>query len=92
MSIKQGEFTKFMLTDGRMLLINTANVDCIEIFKEQNNDLTYMKAFKQYITFEENKVFINDKYNKIDATMAFKIGLAVGEKDYESVEYLKVNK
>jgi len=34
MSIKQGEFTKFMLTDGRMLLINTANVDCIEIFKE----------------------------------------------------------
>jgi len=51
-----------------------------------------MKAFKQYITFEENKVFINDKYNKIDATMAFKIGLAVGEKDYESVEYLKVNK
>ena len=37
-SIKQGEFTKFMLTDGRMLLINTANVDCIEIFKEENNN------------------------------------------------------
>jgi len=51
-----------------------------------------MKYFKQYITFEGTKIFINDRFNKIDATMAFKIGLAVGEKDYESVEYLKVNK
>jgi len=33
-SIKQGEFTKMHLTDGRMLMINTANVDCIEIFDE----------------------------------------------------------
>ncbi len=31
-TIKQGEFTKMMLLDGRMLLVNTANVDCIEIF------------------------------------------------------------
>lgn|GEM_PF-865249 len=33
-SIKQGEFTKMMLKDGRMLMINTANVDCIEVFDE----------------------------------------------------------
>ena len=37
-SIKQGEFTKMILEDGRMLMINTANVDCIEIFNE-NIDL-----------------------------------------------------
>lgn len=33
-TIKQGEFTKMMLKDGRMLMINTANVDCIEVFNE----------------------------------------------------------
>ena len=33
-SIKQGEFTKMQLTDGRLLMVNTANVDCIEIFSE----------------------------------------------------------
>jgi len=33
-SIKQGEFTKMMLKDGRMLMINTSNVDCIEVFEE----------------------------------------------------------
>lgn len=33
-SIKQGEFTKMKLLDGRMLMINTANVDCIEVFDE----------------------------------------------------------
>lgn len=33
-SIKQGEFTKMMLKDGRMLMVNTANVDCVEIFNE----------------------------------------------------------
>ena len=32
-TIKQGEFTKMMTTDGRMLMINTSNVDCIEVFK-----------------------------------------------------------
>jgi|AntRauTorcE11897_2_1112592.scaffolds.fasta_scaffold20227_1 hypothetical protein len=37
-SIKQGEFTKMMLEDGRMLMINTDNVDCIEVFNE-NIDL-----------------------------------------------------
>ncbi|HMA79174.1 MAG TPA: hypothetical protein VKP88_08790 [Candidatus Paceibacterota bacterium] len=34
-TIKQGEFTKMMLKDGRMLMINTANVDCIEVFNEE---------------------------------------------------------
>ena len=33
-TIKQGEFTKMMLSDGRMLMINTANVDCVEVFNE----------------------------------------------------------
>ncbi len=33
-TIKQGEFTKFLLTDGRMVMINTGNVDMIEVFKE----------------------------------------------------------
>lgn len=33
-SIKQGEFTKMYLKDGRLLMINTANVDCIEVFSE----------------------------------------------------------
>lgn len=33
-TIKQGEFTKMMMTDGRMLMVNTANVDCIEVFSE----------------------------------------------------------
>ncbi|MCA9363129.1 hypothetical protein KC851_02315 [Candidatus Kaiserbacteria bacterium] len=34
-TIKQGEFTKMMMKDGRMLMINTANVDCIEVFNEE---------------------------------------------------------
>lgn len=34
-SIKQGEFTKMMLSDGRMLMINTGNVDCVEVFKQK---------------------------------------------------------
>jgi len=33
-TIKQGEFTKMKLRDGRMLLVNTRNVDCIEVFGE----------------------------------------------------------
>lgn len=35
-SIKQGEFTKMDLVDGRRLMVNTANVDCIEVFKQDN--------------------------------------------------------
>lgn len=33
-SIKQGQFTKFKLKDGRTLMINDKNVLCIEIFTE----------------------------------------------------------
>ncbi len=35
-SIKQGQFTKMKMKDGRMLMINDENVLCIEIFKEEN--------------------------------------------------------
>ncbi len=34
-SIKQGQFTKMKMKDGRMLMINDENVLCIEIFKEK---------------------------------------------------------
>lgn len=34
-TIKQGEFTKLELEDWRMLMINTANVDCVEVFTEK---------------------------------------------------------
>ena len=37
-TIKQWEFTKMNLTDGRLLMVNTANVDCIEVFKEVPKD------------------------------------------------------
>lgn len=33
-TIKQGEMTKFYLKDGRMVLINQENVDCVEVFPE----------------------------------------------------------
>lgn len=33
-TIKQGQFTKFKLKDGRYLMINDSNVLCIEIFNE----------------------------------------------------------
>ncbi len=33
-SITQGEFTKMMTTDGRMIMVYTANVDCVEVFKQ----------------------------------------------------------
>lgn len=34
-SIKQGEFTKMKLRDGRLIMINTANVDMVEVFAEK---------------------------------------------------------
>lgn len=34
-NIKQGEFTKMNLSDGRIVMVNTANVDCVEVFTEQ---------------------------------------------------------
>jgi hypothetical protein len=33
--IKQGQFTKLITKDDRMILINDKNVLCIEIFKEK---------------------------------------------------------
>ena len=34
-SIKQGQFTKLKCVNGTMILINDANVLCIEVFKEE---------------------------------------------------------
>lgn len=34
-TIKQGEFTKYDTTDGRLIMVNTANVDVIEVFPEK---------------------------------------------------------
>ena len=33
-SIRQGQFTQFTLTDGRLIYINDKNVNMIEVFKE----------------------------------------------------------
>lgn len=33
--IKQGQFTKLITADGRMILINDKNVLCIEVFSEK---------------------------------------------------------
>jgi len=33
-TIEQGQFTKFKTEDGRLILINDANVFCIEVFKK----------------------------------------------------------
>lgn len=32
-SIRQGQFTQFYLTDGRLIYINDRNVNMIEVFK-----------------------------------------------------------
>lgn len=45
-----------------------------------------------YVTIEYGRVFIHSGLSKIDATMAFKIGLAVGSKSIEGIEYLKIEK
>ena len=37
-SIRQGQFTKFMLRDGRMIMINDANVLLVEVFPEKVNN------------------------------------------------------
>jgi len=34
-TIKQGQYTKMMTDDGRLLIINDSNVLCIEIFEEE---------------------------------------------------------
>jgi len=51
-----------------------------------------IKNQKDFITFENGKVFLNSGFSKINATMVFKIGLAVGSKNTEGIEYLKVSK
>jgi hypothetical protein len=33
-TVKQGQFTKLITKDGRMILINDKNVLCIEVFTE----------------------------------------------------------
>ena len=33
-TIKQGKFTKMKCKDGTMIVVNDANVLCIEVFKE----------------------------------------------------------
>jgi hypothetical protein len=33
-SIEQGQFTKFMVKDGRMVMINDSNVLMVEVFSE----------------------------------------------------------
>ena len=38
-SISQGQFTKFLKKDGTMVMVNDKNVLCIEVFKEQNEDI-----------------------------------------------------
>ena len=34
-TIAQGQFTKFETTDDRLVMVNDANVLCIEVFKEE---------------------------------------------------------
>ncbi len=34
-TIKDWTFTKFMTTDGRMIMVNGNNVDCIEVFNHK---------------------------------------------------------
>lgn len=34
-TIRQGEFTKMVTTDGRMIMVNTKNVDVIEVFPQK---------------------------------------------------------
>jgi len=36
-SIKQGQFTKLKTKDGYMIMVNDANVLCVEVFKESND-------------------------------------------------------
>lgn len=36
-TIKQWEFTKMKLVDWRMLMVNTANIDCIEVFSDNKD-------------------------------------------------------
>jgi hypothetical protein len=35
-SIKQGQFTKLNIKDGRVIMVNDKNVLCIEVFPQKN--------------------------------------------------------
>jgi hypothetical protein len=35
-SIKQGQFTKFETTDGRLVMVNDKNILCIEVIKQED--------------------------------------------------------
>jgi len=48
-----------------------------------------MKKNEDFITFNGNKVFLNSGFSKIDVTMVFKIGLAIGNKSFKDVEYFE---
>lgn len=37
-TIKDGTFTKMRTQDGRMIMVNGNNVDCIEVFNEKKTD------------------------------------------------------
>lgn len=38
-TIENGQFTKFLLKDGRMILVNDENVFCIEVFPEEQKPI-----------------------------------------------------
>ena len=37
-SIKQGQFTKFETSDGRLVMVNDKNILCIEIIGQEDNN------------------------------------------------------
>ena len=47
---------------------------------------------KDFVTIEDSKVYTYTGSSKIDSTMAFNIGLAVGRRSIEGIEYLKISK
>lgn len=61
-TIKQGEFTKMELTNGTMLMVNTQNVDCIEVIPEKVENLVVQDSFETDLIRNGAYVFIlNDK-------------------------------
>ena len=52
-SICQGEFTHFELLDGRMIYINTKNVDFFEVFSEEQIEQSIKKHSVQEKPKEE---------------------------------------
>ncbi len=53
------------------------------------------KGIKPFITIEDNKVMMYMGHptlnpTKIDVTMAFKIGLAIGSKEYSEIDHEQI--